>query len=135
MADAHSDFFTWNSLGTLAGGSIAVIIVTNTLQRARKKIYPTLPLVISMIITFGTSLYAGQLNGVPDWVLAFLNGCLLYCTATGANERIVDVAAGQKPGAQVHAAIPRAFFSSWVRRNSAIEAAREVDIVSQRPSH
>jgi hypothetical protein len=35
------------------------------------------------------------------WALAFLNGCLLYCTATGANESFVEISRGQAPGATV----------------------------------
>src|SRR3954451_2971975 len=111
MADP-TEYFTWSSLSSLAGASVAVVVVTNALQKARRKIYPILPLALSLIITFGTSFYAGQLGTLPGWALAFLNGCLLYCTATGANETIVDVAAGQQPGARVHAAAPTGLFSS-----------------------
>ena len=59
--------------------------------------------------------YATELNAFPGWVLAFLNACLLYCTATGANETVIEVAKGQAPGAGVHGAAPTGWFSSWIR--------------------
>jgi hypothetical protein len=116
MADAPAEFFTANSLTSLAGASVAIIVATNAVQKATKRVYPLLPLVFSMIITFGTAWYAAQLNTLPGWFLAFLNGCLLYCTATGANETLVDVTKGQVPGAKVHGAPTTGWISSWITR-------------------
>jgi uncharacterized membrane protein len=115
MADASTEYFTWASLGSLAGASAAVIVVTNAIQRARQRIYPMLPFVVSLLITFGTAWYAAQLVALPGWGLAFLNGCLLYCTATGANEVAVEVSRGQAPGATVHGRGPTGLISSWLR--------------------
>ena len=118
MPNVPADFFTWNYLATLAGASAAVIVVTNTVQNATKRSYPLLPLIVSMVIAFGTAWHATQMNDLSEWALAFLNSCLLYCTATGANERVFEISKGQAPGAKLHGAKPTGWISSWIRRDA-----------------
>jgi hypothetical protein len=115
MDVAPTEFFTWTNLGSLTGASAAVIVVTNAIQKAAQRIFAWLPLLASLVITLGTAWYAAELSALPGWGLAFLNGCLLYCTATGANESLVQVSKGQAPGAHVHGAKPTGLISSWLR--------------------
>jgi len=47
-----------------------------------------------------------------DWVLAFFNACLLFCSALGVNE--VGVATTNTPGSGFAKAKP--LFEPWLRR-------------------
>ena len=116
MAEATAEFFTWTSLGTLAGASAAVIVVTNTLRKAANLTWPILPLLVALIVVYGMAAYGGQLNILSGWGLAFLNSCLLYCSATGANETLVEVSKGKIPGAEQHGLKPVGLLSSWLRK-------------------
>jgi len=85
----QSEYFTWTSLGMLTTASGAVIVVTNTLRNALGLDRPWIPLVIALTLSFGFAWHGNQLNDLASALLAALNACLLFCTATGANETIV----------------------------------------------
>lgn len=84
-----NDFFTVTSLGTLAGASAAVFIVTSivgsfinaTSSQNFKKI-------ASLVLSFILAYLAASLiedKSVTTWIVAFFNACLIYMTATGVN--------------------------------------------------
>jgi hypothetical protein len=113
-----ADFFTWGALGTLAAASGAVVVVSNTVRRFTRLTGPVVPFVVSLLITFGGGARSHALGDWDwsDWVITFLNSCLLFCTATGAQETVVAGAQGQAPSPlQPHGAKPTPFWSSWVR--------------------
>jgi zinc transporter ZupT len=45
-----------------------------------------------------------------DWLLAFVNGCLLFCSALGLNE----IAVSSKKPEEKGAIRPSGFFRSWM---------------------
>jgi hypothetical protein len=111
-----ADFFTWATLGTLAAASGAVVVVSNTVRRFTRLTGPVVPFVVSLLITFGGGARSHALGNWSDWVLTFLNSCLLFCTATGAQETVVAGAQGQTPNTlQPQGARRTPFWSSWVR--------------------
>ena len=110
------EFFTWNSLGTLASASAGVVVVTNTVRRVVGIKSPLVPFVVSLLITIGGAYQANALHGVGAWGLAFLNSCLLFCTATGAQEVVVKAATPSPPEEVEPQALPKLkWLSSWMR--------------------
>ena len=84
---AGETYFTLDTFGTVAGASFAIVVVTNTLRTVFKLTTPLVPFAVSIAVGLGIAgLLAGRLHDAGDWVLAFFNSCLLFCTATGAHE-------------------------------------------------
>jgi hypothetical protein len=79
------NYFDRNGIGTLAGSSGAVFIVTTALLRLVPGFDPRW-------VAFALSLALGIGRAVPgardwlDYVLGALNGCLIFLTATGGNQ-------------------------------------------------
>ena len=82
---------TWASLGTLAGAAVAVVVVANTVRKLTNWDSPWIPFIVSVLLVVGTTLPTGRLKEFTDWLLAGLNACLLFCTATGLNDQAVVV--------------------------------------------
>jgi hypothetical protein len=82
-------YYTWQSLGTLAIAAGAVIVASNTIRTLLKLDSPWVPFLVALGLTMFGAFSSHQLNAVSDWVLAALNSCLLFCTATGANHGLV----------------------------------------------
>jgi len=80
------EYYTWQSLGTLAVAAGAVVVVSNTLRTLLKLDSPWVAFVVSLGLTLSGAYSASKLHSLPEWVIAFLNACLLFCTATGANQ-------------------------------------------------
>jgi hypothetical protein len=115
MTNAVQEFFTWNSLGTIAGASAAVCIVTNTIRKLFSWSSPIVPFGVALIITVVGSWQIGTLQKIGDYGLAFLNSCLLFCTATGAQESAVEALKPQKEaGPTRHGFRSLKWFSSWL---------------------
>jgi hypothetical protein len=113
------EFFTISSMGTLATATAAVIVVTNTLRRVLGVIHIILPFVISVILTFGYAVYQGLLHDAMQWIVAFINSCLLFCTATGTQEVVVEAAKPQPVDKDKHQSQDREqvkLLSSWIRK-------------------
>jgi hypothetical protein len=109
---AGQDFFTLDTLGTMAVASAAIIAVTNTLRRAVGLGGAIVPFLVSLVITFGTAKIANKLGDWPEGGVAFFNACLLYCTATGAQETAAPRPAGTTD-LQSRRRLP--LLSSWLR--------------------
>lgn len=79
------EFFTLTSIGSAAIASAAVNIVTNTLYRLVKVNQKWTAFITGLFIAY----LAVALKPSPhwaEWILAFLNGCLLFLTAMGMND-------------------------------------------------
>lgn len=111
-----SQYMTWTSLGTLTGAVVAVVVVGNTARTLLKWDSPFVAFAVSLVIVYGTAYRAGALAAMDDWAIAFLNACLLFCTATGAND--AAVAAKPKPAGQAKAygARPVTWLQPWLTR-------------------
>lgn len=78
-----SQLFSNESFATVAGASGIVFIVANTIQAVFNFNPRWLALAISELVAL-YGVHAAQVTPVPsDYVLALLNGCLIYCTAVG----------------------------------------------------
>jgi hypothetical protein len=82
-----NDFYTIGALASLTGASSATLLVGNVAgyllgNVARKWVALLAALAISFtLLSVGT-----PSPGFQDWLLAFLNGMLIYATAFGLNE-------------------------------------------------
>jgi hypothetical protein len=110
------NFFTLDTFGTAVGCSGAIVILTNTTRTLTRKTSPVIPFVFSLVVGLLTAgLFAGKLHSALDWLLAFLNSCLLFTMATGGQETIASGAQPQGPGVvSQQSAKPVPFFSSWL---------------------
>jgi hypothetical protein len=115
---AGESFFTLDTFGTAVGCSGAIVIVTNTVRTLSRRTSPLIPFIISLIVGFLVAgVFAGKLHSAVDWLLAFLNSCLLFTMATGGQETAATARQAQGPGGVAQqAAGPVHFFSSWLRR-------------------
>jgi hypothetical protein len=83
MPDTPVDqFYTWESLRTLAGATGGTFAVTNALSTAFDFSPKWLGLAVAQAICVGTLAYIGRLRA--DWPVAVLNGCLVFLSAAGA---------------------------------------------------
>jgi hypothetical protein len=114
---AGESFFTMDTFGTAVGCSGAIVILTNTFRTLTRRTSPLIPFIFALIIGFLVAgVFAGKLHSAFDWLLAFLNSCLLFTMATGGQETIVSAGRAQGPGGVTQqAAGPVHFFSSWLR--------------------
>jgi hypothetical protein len=90
-----SQFFTWGSLGTLAGATSATFVVTNTIQSAIGWSAKWAGLAIAEVICLGAAYLAGQSGA--DYIIALLNGCLVYLSAAGATAAGTSIVHGPPP--------------------------------------
>jgi hypothetical protein len=126
MAQTPDEFFTWAALGTLAGASGATFVITNTLRSVLDWSPKWLGLVIAQIVCIGAAASLGKSGS--DFVIAILNGCLVYLSAVGvasasggttasatarggANEVSRRASATARGGA--HEVSRRSFLSPW----------------------
>src|SRR6266700_2121982 len=83
MADAPAaQFFTWGALGTLAGATGGTFAVTNALSVAFGFSPKWLGLAVAEVIGLSTVIFFGELR--REWLIAILNGCLVFLSAAGA---------------------------------------------------
>jgi hypothetical protein len=114
------EFFTAQSMLTLAGATGAVYAACNALQAAFNFNPRWLGFVFAEVIA-GIGVYATGGSGL-DYVIGFFNGCLIFTSAAGA-----VAIAGQRDGVRVPGVLPphgrrgvapprppkRSFFSPW----------------------
>lgn len=96
------EFYTAGTLYTLTGSSTAVWIITSVIgyvlePKDSKKLKKWLGLALSLVLAL---LGASQLmeRSATTWVVAVINGFLIYLTAVGANT-IVAQGGGEAPPA------------------------------------
>ena len=113
---AGEQFFTLDSLATLAGATGATLVVTNTAKKAFGFSRSWFGLVVAQAVFIGLAIHAGRTGS--DYVIAVLNGCLVYLGAAGASDAAGANRLGRsKPtGRGDEATEPqgwRGFFGSW----------------------
>jgi hypothetical protein len=127
-ADQVQEFFTWATVLTLSGSVSVTVIVTNTLGALSGRfgtdmVRRWIAFLVAVLCAYGAAVYATtghrRLHGY-EWVLAFINACLIWTSAFGVNETIVQ---GQsdphgKPlraqNADEKEATRTSFFRSWL---------------------
>jgi hypothetical protein len=101
QAAQSNEFFTVESLATLAGASFAATVVANVVgsffrdQAPKRTAMLTAALVTSFLVSISLLLLFGpdHISG-SDWLVASLNGVLIFSTATGINQLASGGAAG-----------------------------------------
>lgn len=93
--ETTQEFYTWTSLGTLAGAAGACVVVATVVgsvagDATRKWAALVTSFAIMVVLTA---------QGEPqamDWVVAGLNALLVFATATGVNSGVVTVTNGTR---------------------------------------
>lgn len=108
---AAPGYYTWDSLQTLAIATGAVIVVSNTVRMLVNVDSPWIPFLVAVALTVGGGVAGGHVGSVSDGLLAFLNACLLFCTAAGANKTLLKIRAPRKPALSAR---PVTWLSDWL---------------------
>ena len=88
-------FFTSTNIISVGVATVAVTSATNTLYALLKAPQKITAFATAMVIAY-VAVAVGSQPQWYEWVLAFFNGCLLFCGATGMNE--LGAAAVAPPG-------------------------------------
>ncbi len=110
---AAEEFFTVASVSSLAVAASAVNVTANALYRYAKVDQKKTAFVGGLVIAY-LNVFVKINPHWAEWLVAFLNGCLLFCTAMGINDVLVAPARPRRKGmlpSQVHEG--KAFFTSW----------------------
>jgi hypothetical protein len=108
-----SDFLTVASIATFSGSTAAVVLVANTIRMAVGRNWRLIPFFVSMGISYFVVALTG---GQPwyGWVLAAINGCVLYCAAFGIQVSLVEIKQGEPVGGEkVHGRQKVDWLSYW----------------------
>jgi hypothetical protein len=109
-AGLPDQFFTTVNIGSVAIATSAIIVVANTFYSLFKLPQKWTAIVVALLISYLNVMLAVEVQWY-DWVLAFLNGCLLFCSALGLNEIVVS---SKKP-AEKDIIGSRGFFRTWLQ--------------------
>jgi hypothetical protein len=115
---ADPSYFDLTTFATVTGGVVVVVVVSNTLRRVTRVGTPIIPFLASLAVGYFGAHVTGHLAGLGDAALAFFNSCLLFCTATGAQETIFEGSKGQLLNQETKQSLIRPkvpWLSSWVR--------------------
>lgn len=120
MGAPVQELFTFQSFGTIAGASAAVIAVSNTFRVLFRTDSPIPAFLASGIVAFLGAYIAEAFSNPAEWALIFLNACLLFCSALGMQETIVNVSERKQVGTIKAHGKPQEkrvkWLSSWFRR-------------------
>jgi FtsH-binding integral membrane protein len=109
-----NDFLTVESLATFAGTTTAAIVISNTYRAIFKRD----PRIIALIVSIGTCMFfayksSGELMG---YFVALINGCLVFCSAYGLNNQIIQTTAPSEPAnvmEETQKSQAARFFKKW----------------------
>jgi hypothetical protein len=115
MPSSVSSLFDIKAIGTYAGASLAVVILTNTF-RTLTGINAAWPAFVFSLVVSGIGAYAANSldNGVVGIFIVVLNACLLFCSALGMQETALQ-AKPQAGGARPQGRGKVGFLSAWFR--------------------
>jgi hypothetical protein len=86
MASPGHDLLTTSSIATLAVAAFSTVIVGNTVRKLLGRESPWIPFIVAEALAFAIASYQNQLGTFLGWMVALLNGCLIFVTAAGGNE-------------------------------------------------
>lgn len=99
MLAAHGlGYVDRDTIKTFAESTAAILAVCVALRRAFRINNPIIPFVLSLLLSFAIAATDGNAHDLWTWVVAFVNGCLLYCAVIGANESAVAAGAPKPIG-------------------------------------
>ena len=110
---SEQEFVTTTSILTFAGASVAVLMISATVQRVLSKTWIGIPFIASLAVGGIVAAYTKGFDPHSPlaWLVAFVNCCLLFCAATGANELAAERPAG---GFKVQGKPRGKWFQSWL---------------------
>ena len=90
------NFFDWGVLGTFAGATAAVALITQAVKGALAKV-PTqlVSYVVALIVLLGATAAAGAATGWEDWALVPLNAVVVSLAANGSFDAVKRAAGGK----------------------------------------
>jgi hypothetical protein len=116
MADTTvpiNELFTPASIVSVGVASGAVTVAANTLYKLFGVQQKFTAAVASLVLAYGYVVIKS--NPVPfEWVLAFFNGCLLFCTAMGMNDAGDRLAPGKQGFTPSATPAGRRFWKPWL---------------------
>ena len=119
LAGNPSGYLDPNTIKAFAGSTAAILAVCVALRKVFRLNRPIIPFVLSLLMSFAIAATDGAQHDLWTWVVALVNGCLLFCAVIGANESAVDAATPKPAGAgeqQGKSRLPPAkFFASYFR--------------------
>lgn len=87
-----------DTIKTFAESTAGILAVCVALRRAFRINHPLIPFALSLLLSFAIAGTDGTQHDLWSWVVAFVNGCLLYCAVIGANESAVAAATQRAVG-------------------------------------
>ncbi len=94
-----SELFSATNIAGVAVSSAAVAVATNTVCNIFEKWNKKYAAIIFSLLIAYIVVSVNQSVNWYDWVLAFFNACILYCSALGMNQSIVSYS-GQRSRSQ-----------------------------------
>lgn len=117
MNNQPQDLYTVATLATFVGSSGAVLVLYNTFRKLFTKDSVWVAFIISLIVSFVVAIGTDALGGVLSLFLAFLNACLLFTSASGAQEIVASNSQVSTRGFSADRQGERnRFWSSWFKR-------------------
>ena len=116
MAALPSEFFSSESILTLAGATLLTTVITNSCQHAFNWNPKWLGLVVGMIIAIVGVAFTESPSPV-NFVMGFFNGFLVYANATGimqmAGKSATDRSQNNNEGLESFGPLKRRFSQKW----------------------
>jgi zinc transporter ZupT len=110
-ATLTGQLFTAVNIGGVTIATSAIIVVTNTLYTLLKLSPKWTAFATALIIAYLNVIFSSDPQWY-DWGLAFLNACMLFCSALGLNEIVV----ASKKTSEKEVAGPSGFFKTWLQK-------------------
>jgi hypothetical protein len=108
-----STFFTNESFFSLAGATAIVFVVCNTMQKVFNFNPKWFALLLAELVAIFGTWSAARVHVPSDYIIAVLNGCLIYSAAGGGTAIVSSAEAGQQKGMTEGLSRKRGFFTSW----------------------
>lgn len=109
------NFFTVESISSLGVAAAMVTVTANTLYKIANIPQKYTAFIAGLVIAYGHVYIREEITQL-DWILAFFNACLLFCTAMGMNNlgdqitrKPVNIMATEDKS-------KRRFFCPWLNR-------------------
>ena len=112
------EYFTWASLGTLAGAVAVVVVVTNTVRTLLKIDTPWVAFVVSILLVYGLAVANHALASISGYLISFFNASLLFCSATGANQSAGAASTRPAGDTEAYGTRPVRWLQPWFRTSN-----------------
>ncbi|MFX0195173.1 MAG: hypothetical protein ACFFCW_03540 [Candidatus Hodarchaeota archaeon] len=84
--NGSNDFFTSQALVTFGGITFAITVIVNTFRSLTNREPKFIAFLVSLTLCFAIAW--STIKQPLDYLIALLNGCLVYCTSMGLNSQV-----------------------------------------------